>query len=255
MCKRVRSVGMVVTVLGALAWSGEAKADCFWANTVPPALECFSPWGNDTVVKAEIGSDSDWGSQWIRWTNLETPGCWWDYLCWDTNTNDWCATDPGKLIHNVFVHGPSFERDYIDILSGGDVSGCSYNLTAPVCDGHSIDVEGGSDDPLNYGSEISQSSACRGKMFGSWGNDYIWSERPDANIFSDIGDDTVSLFANQSSLSHIVTDAGNDAIYDYGSGIALEESCGDGSGDFWYGPYLDVWSKPYDCECTFDGCN
>jgi hypothetical protein len=245
-------VARLLAMVGVAFWARQAKANCEYVpDGTSPYLDCYSPWGSDVAVSAEIGSDPNGYSQWIRWTNLEENGCWWDYLCWDPSINDWCSSDPGQLIQNVVVEGPSYAYDYLETRGSGNVFGCSFDLTAPVCNGHTIDMLGGGDDPAHRGSLIAQSSACRGKMFGSWEGDGIYSDRPDAYAFGDNGDDSITLY-NQGFYAWVDASFGNDIVWLWGStapnmGTQNYPTCGDGDYDQWAGP----GTRPLDCEYDY----
>jgi hypothetical protein len=245
-------------ILGTLGPARQAAAVCeYEGNAFPaPQLHCYPPAGWSGPVRAEIGSDPDDGySQWIRWTKLDSNyqpvGCEWDGpLCWDTNINDWCQSNPHHLMQNLFVQGDDFPEQ-ISTLGAGNVFGCDYNLTAPVCDGHEISLWGGNAGSGGPGSSLHLSNACPGTIRGSYEDDLITSDRAAlVEIYGDWGNDQIYLY-NHTSAVQVFSEQGNDTIFLTSSNVEDNpwyQGCGAGDYDVWYGASWVL--KPGDCEVS-----
>lgn len=252
-------------VLVAVGPARRAAAICeYEGNYLPePRIHCYPPPEWDGPVRAEIGSDPyDGYSQWIRWTKLDSNyqplDCTWDGpLCWDTNINNWCASNPGHLMQNLFVQGYDYPEQ-IWTLGSGNVFSCDYNLTAPVCDGNEISVWGGYLGLGSPGSSLHLSSACPGTIFGSDDDDLITSERASlVEVYAGYGNDQIYLYY-QTSAVRVHGEGGDDTIFLTNEGvenIPWDRSCGEGPGgpdddyDVWYGDGGPFY-QPSDCEVS-----
>jgi hypothetical protein len=214
----------VNAIAAAVALSTLAAARAAQAFTIVD-----DPFG-DAPSQAYVNKDPDDNTMWINWKNLNTGACAFTFLGGAAGFND---------DYEINLLGGN--DSLVVVTTTGQFSFCGYPMTAPLYNGHALDVRAGAGNDSIYAG-----SGASFILFGDDGDDRILTSRFDVFMWGGTGNDSMRNAASGTPNAFGSTTQGgpgNDCIRINTSLDPAQQECGSGF-DSWFGPDL----LPFDCE-------